>query len=76
MHPLAEDFSQLKDAEIETRFSELSKKYWQSSNPSIQNQISLFLDLYNEELRSRRAKMWQQQYQNRDKGLDKLINVK
>ena len=76
MHPLAEDFSQLKDAEIETRVSELSKKYWQSSNPSIQNQISMFLDLYNEELKSRRAKMWQQQYQNRDKGLDKLINVK
>jgi hypothetical protein len=76
MHPLAEDFSQLKDTEIETRVSELSKKYWQSSNPSIQSQISMFLDLYNEELKSRRAKMWQQQYQNRDKGLDKLINVK
>ena len=76
MHPLAEDFSLLKDAEIETRVSELSKKYWQSSNPALQNQISLFLDLYNEELRSRRAKMWQQQYQSRDKGLDKLINVK
>ena len=76
MHPLAEDFSQLKDAEIETRVSELSKKYWQSSNPALQNQISLFLDLYNEELRSRRARAWQQQYQNRDKGLDKLINVK
>ena len=28
MHPLAEDFSQLKDAEIEARVSELSKKYW------------------------------------------------
>lgn len=76
MHPLAEDFSQLKDAEIEARVSELSKKYWQSSNPALQNQISLFLDLYNEELKSRRAKAWQQQYQNRDKGLDKLINVK
>ena len=76
MHPLAEDFSQLKDAEIETRVSDLSKKYWQSSNSGVQNQISLFLDLYNEELRSRRAKAWQQQYQNRDKGLDKLINVK
>lgn len=76
MHPLAEDFSQLKDAEIETRVSDLSKKYWQSNNSGVQNQISLFLDLYNEELRSRRAKAWQQQYQNRDKGLDKLINVK
>jgi hypothetical protein len=76
MHPLAEDFSQLKDTEIETRVTELSKKYWQSSNPSVQSQISMFLDLYNEELKSRRAKLWQQQYQNRDKGLDKLINVK
>ena len=76
MHPLAEDFSQLKDTEIETRVSELSKKYQQTSNSSIQSQISMFLDLYNEELKSRRAKMWQQQYQNRDKGLDKLINVK
>jgi hypothetical protein len=76
MHPLAEDFSQLKDTEIEARVSELGKKYWQSSNPALQNQISMFLELYNEELRSRRAKVWQQQYQNRDKGLDKLINVK
>jgi hypothetical protein len=76
MHPLAEDFSQLKDAEIEARVSELSKKYWQSSNPALQTQITMFLELYNEELKSRRAKLWQQQYQNRDKGLDKLINVK
>jgi hypothetical protein len=76
MHPLAEDFSKLKDAEIETRIQELSKKYWIATNPMVQNQITLFLDLYNEEMRSRRAKMWTDQYQKRDKGLDKLINVK
>lgn len=75
MHPLAEDFSTLKDAEIESRIQELTKKYWQAHNPSVQTQISLFLDMYQEELRSRRAKMWQQQYQNRDKGLDDLIKV-
>lgn len=75
MHPLAEDFSQLKDAEIESKILDLSKKYWQTNNPNVQRQIGLFLELYNEELKSRRAKMWQQQYQNRDKGLDKLINV-
>ena len=75
MHPLAEDFSQLKDIEIETRIQELNRKYWQAHNPGVQHQISMFLDLYNEELRSRRAKQWQQQYQNRDKDLDKLINV-
>lgn len=75
IHPLADDFSKLKDSEIENKIQELSKKYWQAHNPSVQNQISLFLDLYNEELRSRRAKMWQQQYQSRDKGLDNLIKV-
>ena len=45
IHPLAEDFSKLKDSEIDTRIQELSKKYWQSRNPAVQNQISLFLDL-------------------------------
>jgi len=75
MHPLAEDFSQLKDAEIESRIQDLSKKYWQSHNEAVQMQIAMFLDLYQEELRSRRAKMWQQQYQKRDKGLDDLIKV-
>ena len=48
MHPLAEDFSKLKDAEIESRIQELSKKYWIANNQMVQNQISLFLDLYNE----------------------------
>jgi hypothetical protein len=75
MHPLAEDFSQLKDAEIESRIQDLTKKYWQAHNPSIQTQISLFLDMYKAELSSRRSKMWEQQYQNRDKGLDNLIKV-
>jgi hypothetical protein len=75
MHPLAEDFSKLKDAEIESRIQDLSKKYWQSHNPAIQQQITLFLDIYQEELRSRRAKLWQQEFQKRDKGLDELIKV-
>jgi hypothetical protein len=75
MHPLAEDFSQLKDAEIESKILDLSKKYWTTGNPAVQHQISMLLEMYNAELGIRRAKVWQQQYQNRDKGLDKLINV-
>lgn len=75
MHPLAEDFSKLKDAEIESRIQDLSKKYWQNHNPTVQRQISLFLEMYQEELKARRAKMWQQEYQKRDKGLDELIKV-
>jgi hypothetical protein len=75
MHPLVENLNELKDSELENKILELSKKYWQSGNPQVQNQISMILQMYNEELQTRRAKMWQQQYQNRDKGLDKLINI-
>ncbi len=75
MHPLLEDLSNLKDQEIEAKILDLSKKYWVARNPDVQYQITLLLNSYQEELRSRRAKAWEQQYQNRDKGLDKLINV-
>lgn len=76
MHPLAEDFSKLKDTEVESRIQDLTKKYWQTHNPMVQHQISLFLEMYQEELRSRRAKLWQQQqHQNSDRGLDDLIKV-
>jgi hypothetical protein len=75
MHPLLEDLSDLKDQEIESKILDLSKKYWIVRNPDVQHQITLLLGSYQEELRSRRAKAWEQQYQNRDKGLDKLINV-
>lgn len=75
MHPLVENLNTLKDSELETKILDLSKKYWQARNPEVQSQIILLLDMHNEELKNRRAKIWQQQYQNRDKGLDKLINV-
>lgn len=75
IHPLAEDFSQLKDAEVETRLQDLSKKYWMTNNPHVRQQMSVLIGLYREELSMRRQKVLQQQYQNRDKGLDKLINV-
>jgi hypothetical protein len=76
MHPLVEDLSKLKDAEIEARIQSLGKKYWiAGNNPGIQVQISTILQMYQEELSARRAKMWEQQYQKRDKGLDDLIKV-
>lgn len=76
MHPLVDDFSKLKDADIETKVQELSRKYWMAHNPAVQAQISSILEMYQEELRTRRARMWDQQYQKRDKGLDDLIKVK
>jgi len=75
MHPLAEDFSQLKDAEIEARIQDLTSKYWQTTNSAVQRQITLFLDMYRAEIQDRRAKQWNQLYQKRNKDLDNLINV-
>ena len=75
IHPLAEDFSKLKDLEIESKIQDLSKKYWQAHNPVVKQQIALFIDLYKTELKTRRAQQWEQQYQNRDKDLDNLIKV-
>ena len=76
MHPLVEDLSKLKDAEIESRIQSLSKKYWLAgNNPNVQVQISTVLQMYQEELATRRAKMWEQLHQKRDKGLDDLIKV-
>ena len=75
MHPLIDTLSNLKDQELESKILDLSKKYWVTRNPDVQRQISMALETYNEELRGRRAKALEQMYQNRDKDLDKLINV-
>jgi hypothetical protein len=75
IHPLAEDFSQLKDTEIENKIQELGRKYFQCNNPALQHQITLFLDMYKTELAARRARTWQEQYQKRDTDLDSLINI-
>ena len=75
MHPLAQDLDSLKDAELESRIQSLTKKYFQSYNPGVQQQIVMLLDSYKAELGARRAKQWQAEYQKRDKDLDGLINV-
>lgn len=75
IHPLAEDYGKLKDIEIENRLQELSKKYYQAQNPSVKQQIAIFIDIYKTELNSRRMKAMEQLYQKRDKDLDSLIKI-
>jgi hypothetical protein len=75
MHPLITDLSNLKNAEIETNINNLTKKYFMTSNYSVQCQISNMLDSYKEELQTRQQAEWQKVMDSRDKGLDKLINI-
>jgi|688.fasta_scaffold00012_8 hypothetical protein len=75
MHPLVDDLADLKDPELENKILDLSKKYWQTRNSNVQHQIRMLLDVYNDELRNRRSKLLQQQLENRNQDLDKLIKV-
>jgi len=75
-NPLVDDLSQLEDSEIENKISELSRKYFQARNPDLQRQIAVILEMYKQEIVTRREKARLQQIQeNGESGLDSLINV-
>lgn len=74
-HPLISGLDTLKDLELEERITELTKKYFKANSVDMQQQIVVILEMYKEELNSRRRKSWEEQQNRRDKGLDDLINV-
>jgi len=75
MHPLAGNLETLKDTELESRISDLTKKYFMTRNPGVQAQMRIMLDSLNEELRKRQQAALEKLMANRDKSLDKLIRV-
>lgn len=75
MHPLIHDLSGLKDGEIESKISELTKRYFSISNPDVQHQIIMVLDTYKEELARRQQATYEKMMNSRNKDLDKLIKV-
>jgi len=75
-HPLIHDLNQLTDSQLEDKISNLQRKYFQTYNLDLKNQISMTLDMYKEELKHRRflaAQKFKEQNGNND--LDNLINV-
>ena len=78
MHPGTGDLSTYSDNELEERYFQLQKRYWQTSNAGVQMQITMLIEEYKLELQARRAKQklnQQQDQENGNKGLDNLINV-
>jgi hypothetical protein len=75
MHPLAGNLETLKDTELESRISDLTKKYFMTRNPGVQAHMRIMLDSLNEELRKRQQAALEKLMANRDKSLDKLIRV-
>lgn len=74
MYPLLE-IESLKDEELEQRINELSKKYFQTRNPQVQQQIATVLEMMRIEYSARNAKKYQEMNENPDKDLDNLINI-
>jgi hypothetical protein len=75
MHPLVGDLSVVKDAELENKINELTRKYFMARDSNVQQQIAMVLDTYKAALDERRRREYEKMMSNRDKGLDKLINV-
>ena len=74
-HPFQEDFSELKDSEIEQKIQDISKKYWiayKIGNKDLLTQLDTFLTIYKQELSKRYLERSKEQF-NGD--LDQLINV-
>ena len=73
-NPLIDSLSDLSVNELTNKIDELSRKYFMSSNPDIQLQIQLILEMYNSELTVRQSKDIKN-IENGDKSLDNLINI-
>ena len=74
-HPLTEDLGEYSIAQLEAKLSELRKKYFQSRNPELRQQISVFIDVYNQELKQRLAAEQLKMAKETGKDLDNLINI-
>ena len=78
MHPLLDSIEELSDSEVEQKIVELQRKYFQSRNPHIQQQIVMCLDAFKEEARARQRAAYEKSIQNSQEDgndLDSLINV-
>jgi len=78
MHPLFENTQSLSDSELEEKIMQLNRKYFQTQNLQVRDQISLLLDSYKLELEARRQRQkleQEKQQENGESGLDNLIKV-
>ena len=66
---------QLSENELLKNIDSLSKKYWQTNNPDVRMQISVTLDMFKEELKTKMRQKDQKQDDNGNKDLDNLIKI-
>ena len=72
-NPLADNFEDLTDSQIQEKVQDLTKRYYQTRNPGLQNQIAVMLDMFRQEQTLRMYR--QKQQDDDDPDLDNLINI-
>ena len=74
IHPFSEDTANMSVSDIHEKLAELSKKYFQTQNPQVREQLQTFIEFYKQEARIKEEKEKHQE-QNGDLDLDNLINI-
>ena len=74
IHPFSEDTADMTVSDIHEKLADLSKKYFQTQNPQVREQIHTFIEVYKQEVRIKDVKQKQEE-QNGDLDLDNLIKV-
>jgi len=72
-NPLADNFEDLTDSQIQEKVQDLTKRYYQTRNPGLQSQIAVMLDMFRQEQTTRMYRLKQQD--DNDPDLDNLINI-
>jgi hypothetical protein len=77
LNPLMGSLAELSLNELEEKIVVLQRRYFMTANPGVQSQIQNFLEIYKEELHTRRAieANRQKEQQDGENGLDSLIKV-
>jgi hypothetical protein len=77
LNPLVDSLAYLSINELEEKIVVLQRRYFMTANPGVQHQISNFLEIYKQEVQTRRAVEYERQknQENGESGLDDLINV-
>jgi len=75
MHPLLSDLSELKDADLEQKIQNLSRKYFMTHNVEVRHQMIMVLDSLKTELDHRRRNQLTKMMDTKDKTLDNLVKV-
>lgn len=75
--PFAENTQDMTVSQLYDKVAELTKKYFQTQNPQVREQISTFIEYYKQEaiVKETKLRIEQENQQNGDLDLDSLINV-